>query len=148
MAESLWRRVLFQGHTSKIGMVPQILAITAIADDATFYENLALPDGWRTVVAGSVPDALALLAKPFPIVICDRDVAGSAWREVLDQIAKASPDSCLLLASRVSDEYLWREVVMHGGYDILSRPLEEAAVLQSLKRAWHFWRAEHPKPAA
>ena len=102
------------------------------------------------VITQSVAEALSLLiTQQFPIVLCDRDLPGWDWREVLARIVASSPRSCFLLTSRVSDEYLWREVVKHGGYDVVTRPLEEDLVVQTLKRAWYYWKAERPpiKPA-
>jgi CheY-like chemotaxis protein len=101
-------------------------------------------------ITQSVPEALRLLTtQSFPIVLCDRDLPGWDWRELLARIVESSPRSCFLLTSRVSDEYLWREVVMHGGYDVVAKPLEDAVVMQVLERAWYYWQAEPPpiKPA-
>ncbi|MEP7351673.1 MAG: hypothetical protein ABI824_00435 [Acidobacteriota bacterium] len=127
-------------------MAPRILVITGVQIDETFYLSLPMPEGWHALISRSVTEALQLLmTTPFPIVIYDRDLPSSSWRDVLDQVVAISPDSCFLLVSRVSDEYLWREVVAHGGYDVISKPLQESAVMQSLRRAWNFWRAEHAK---
>jgi DNA-binding NtrC family response regulator len=97
------------------------------------------------VLTQSVPEALHLLASAvFPIVLCDRDLPGRDWREVMAQIVESAPRVCFLLTSRVSDEYLWREVAMHGGYDVIAKPLEETTVEHTLRRAWYYWKAEPP----
>ena len=44
--------------------------------------------------------------------------------------------------SCVSDEYLWREVVMYGGYDVVAKPLVDSVVSQTLQRAWYYWKAD------
>jgi CheY-like chemotaxis protein len=150
MAESLWRRVLFPSHRAVGPEIPRVLAITASAWDQTFYRSLRARGEWDMEITQSVPEALRLLTtQSFPIVLCDRDLPGWDWRELLARIVESSPRSCFLLASRVSDEYLWREVVMHGGYDVVAKPLENDVVIQALQRAWYYWKAEPPaaKPA-
>jgi CheY-like chemotaxis protein len=150
MAESLWRRILFPSHRPDRPEVPRVLVITVSAWDQTFYRSLRAQGEWDMVITQSVPDALGLLTtEAFPIVLCDRDLPGWDWREVLTRIVESSPRSCFLLTSRVSDEYLWREVVMHGGYDVVAKPLADRIVIQSLQRAWYYWKTEPPpvKPA-
>jgi DNA-binding NtrC family response regulator len=157
MAESLWRRVLFPSHRThgpadspKAHDVPQVLVITTSASDQVFYRSVRGRGEWDMVIAQSAPEALRLVAtQAFPIVLCDRDLPGWGWREVLAKMVEASPRICFLLTSRVSDAYLWREVVAHGGYDVVGKPLEEDVVVRTLRRAWYYWKAGAPaaKPA-
>ena len=150
MAESLWRRVLFPSHRSPAPDAPGVLVITTSGWDQTLYRSIRAQGDWDMVITHTVAEALQLLSvREFAIVICDRDLPGGDWREGLARIVGSSPRVCFLLTSRVSDEYLWREVVMHGGYDILVKPLEEDVVVQTLRRAWYYWKAEPPpRPAA
>jgi CheY-like chemotaxis protein len=151
MSESLWRRVLFPSHRPDGPDVPRVLAITVSAWDQTFYRTLRAHIEWDIVIAQSVPEALSLVVtQQFPIVLFDRDLPGSDWRDVLARIVDGSPRTCFLLTSSVSDEFLWREVVMHGGYDVVTKPLEDSVVTQILQRAWYYRKAEPPpvKPAA
>ena len=143
MAESLWRRVLFPSHRPCKPDVPGVLIITTSAWDQTFYRSIRARGEWDMVITQSVLEALPLLtARKFPIVLCDRDLPGWDWREVLAKIVESSPRTCFLLTSRVSDEYLWREVVMYGGYDVVAKPLVDSVVSQTLQRAWYYWKAD------
>jgi len=145
MADSLWRRVLFPGHHPKGPDLPRVLAITVSIGDQVFYRNLRARGEWNVVLTQSVPEALHLLtSEVFPLVLFDRDLPGWDWRDVMAHIVESSPRVCFLLTSRVSDEYLWREVAMRGGYDVIATPLEEAAVEHALRRAWCYWKAEPP----
>jgi CheY-like chemotaxis protein len=150
MAESLWRRVLFPGSYPRCGaptepVLPSVLAITASAGDHDFYTAMGYtgPGGqreWDIAIAQTVPEALGLLtSRAFPVVLCDRDLPGWDWRDALTRIVECSPGICFLLTSRVSDEFLWREVVMLGGYDVVPRPLIERVVTQTLQRAMYDW---------
>jgi DNA-binding NtrC family response regulator len=146
MADSLWRRVLFPGHHPAGPDIPRVLVLTVSIVDQVFYRNLRARGEWDMVLTHSVPEALLLLAREaFPIVLCDRELPGWDWRQVMAKIVESSPRICFLLTSRVSDEYLWREVAMHGGYDVVAKPLEQDAVERILRRAWYYWKAE-PTP--
>jgi len=150
MAESLWRRVLFPSHHPARQHLPRVLVITLSIGDESYYRSLRARGQWDIVVTPSVPEALYLLnTEVFSIALCDRDLPGWDWREVLKMIVQTSPQICFLLTSRVNDEYLWREVVMFGGYDILPRPLQDRVVMQALQRAWSYWKTKPPphKPA-
>ena len=143
MQESLWRRVLFLGDPSAKSRVPRVLVITASARDRAFYKSLRERGEWDIVITESVQEALAqVVSQDFPIILCDRDLPGWGWREVVTKIVERTPRSCFLLASRVSDEYLWREVVALGGYDIVAKPLSDSVVIHTLQRAWYFWNTE------
>jgi DNA-binding NtrC family response regulator len=145
MAESLWRRVLFPSHRTHGPDVPRVLVITASDWDQTFYRSVRARGEWDMVLARSASEALRLLAtQAFPIVLYDRDLPGWDWREVLVRMLETSPRICFLLTSRVSDAYLWREVVKYGGYDVVAKPLEEGVVVQTLRRAWYYWKAGPP----
>ncbi len=145
MAKSWWRRVLFPSRPPEKLDLPRVLVITASAWDQTFYRSLRAKGEWDIMITQSVPEArLLLTTQAFPIVLCDRDLPGWGWREVLARMVECSPRNCFLLTSRVSDEYLWREVVMHGGYDVIAKPLDERVVSQTLQRAWYYWKADPP----
>ena len=148
MAKSLWRRVLFPSHRPEKLDLPRVLVITVSTGDESYYRSLRARGQWDIVIAQSVPEALRLLTtQAFPIVLCDRDLPGRDWREVLTSIVESSPQICFLLTSRVNDEYLWRELVTHGGYDILAKPLADLVVMQTLQRAWSYWKTKPPPQA-
>ena len=74
-----------------------------------------------------------------PIIIWDRDLTGEDWRDVVHSLASLPQRPCVLLLSRVVDDYLWNEVVRVGGYDVLSKPLKEAEVLRVVRLASSYW---------
>jgi len=74
-----------------------------------------------------------------PIIIWDRDLPGQDWRNVVHALASLPQRPCVLLLSRVVDDYLWNEVVRVGGYDVLSKPLKEAEVQRVVRLAWSYW---------
>jgi hypothetical protein len=67
------------------------------------------------------------------IILLDRDIAGEDWRTVLHKFRGQA--ACIILVSRVVDESLWNEVVCHGGYEIIGKPLQESEVVRAVKMA-------------
>lgn len=70
------------------------------------------------------------------IVILDRDLASPDWRPVVRQFASQPNCACVILASRVIDDYLFEEVIKHGGYDVLAKPFQDRELIHTLEFAW------------
>lgn len=73
------------------------------------------------------------------IVIYDGDSLEGEWMDVLRKISQWEGRPCVLLASRVSDQYLWGEVVRCGGYDLIVKSAEQSQLMRTLRFAW-FWK--------
>jgi FixJ family two-component response regulator len=74
-----------------------------------------------------------------PVILYDRDLAGGDWREVVQALASSPHRTCVILISRVVDDYLWNEVAQKGGYDVLLKPLREEDVVRAVRLAWSYW---------
>ena len=72
------------------------------------------------------------------VILCDRDLPGVDWRHALEKLAASRPDCPIVLTSSVNDEYLWDEVVHTGGYDVLSKPLQEDLTVRAVNLAWSY----------
>ena len=117
-----------------------ILAITLSGSDRAAIERVTNRSNWFLSCCGTREEAIELLATlSYPIVVYDRELDDIDWREAVRKLAKAAPSACILLASPVADEYLWQEVVLHGGYDVLKKPLKEEAVAHAIDQALLYW---------
>ncbi len=97
--------------------------------------------GWTLVWADDCRHACTLLSvHPLSTVICDRDLPGADWREALRAMLSTPAQVCVILASRVADEYLWREVIRRGGFDIVAKPFQREEVLRTLGFALNHWK--------
>ena len=79
-----------------------------------------------------------------PVVLVDRHFQGSDWQFTLSSLLHTTANCCLILLSDVSDPYLWNELVQHGGFDVLARPFEPAAVHRTLTFAQRHFEAGWP----
>src|SRR5690349_13134502 len=100
----------------------KLVAITENSNDAKTLRQIASNCGWKILIVESCGSAIASLNdQPTPLVICDRDLAGEDWRDVLVKITALPRAVCVLLASSVLDDYLWHDVIRHHGYDVVSK---------------------------
>jgi hypothetical protein len=73
-------------------------------------------------------------------VLCERDIPGIEWPDAVRILASAVPHPCVILISQVVDEYLWKEIITRGGYDVLATPLRDADASRSIKLAVSWWK--------
>jgi DNA-binding response OmpR family regulator len=118
----------------------KLVAITQSPDDAETLRRIATNSGWSISIVDSSSAAIASLNdQPTPLVICDRDLSGESWRDVLAKIAALPQAVCILLASSVVDDYLWRQVIRHHGYDVVTKPFQPEGLRRAVTFAWS-WR--------
>jgi DNA-binding NtrC family response regulator len=129
-----------QETLSSTGEAVKLVAITQSPDDAETLRQIAANSGWSLSIVDSSSAAIASLNdQPTPIVICDRDLSGEAWRDVLAKIAALPQAVCILLASSVVDDYLWHQVIRHHGYDVVAKPFQPEGLRRAVTFAWS-WR--------
>jgi hypothetical protein len=118
----------------------RIVSVLAGAQDRCLLDEVSYRNQWNVSFAKAYDEACLLSdrLKP-PIILFDRDVAGPDWRHAVSSLASVSGSACVLLISRVADDYLWNEVVLNGGYDVLSKPLREDEVMRAVRLAWSYW---------
>jgi DNA-binding NtrC family response regulator len=98
--------------------------------------------GWEVIESKDCVAAREILSKRnVPVVLYDRDASEDDWRECLKSLATTQSHPCVILMSPVNDSYLWQEVILSGGYDVLARPFHEEQVVSMIRRAWIFWKA-------
>ncbi len=133
---------------SQSGEPVQLVAIIQNQHDSETLRQLAAIYGWRISIVGSSDAAIALLKdQPIPLVICDRDLAGEAWPDVLAKVAAQPQAVCVLLASSVMDDYLWHQVIRHNGYDVVAKPFQPEELRRAVTFAWSWRGWAHRYPA-
>lgn len=75
-----------------------------------------------------------------PVILYDRDWPHAEWRTAVQALASSPHRSCVILASRVADDYLWEELIRCGGYDLLAKPFRADNVARALKLALSYWK--------
>jgi len=136
-----FRRQANLGKRASTGVIV-IVGIMLDEEDRRLLTGLGSRNQWKLCFANSIDEAQALSRSlQAAAILCDRDAAGGNWGSVVERFASSSHRPCVLLVSRVVDDYLWNEVVRHGGYDVLSKPLREQDLVRSIKLAWLYWNS-------
>jgi DNA-binding NtrC family response regulator len=117
-----------------------LLCVLAEDQDCSLMTDLCKRNQWEVFFATTREEAERVLQKLQPqIILFDRDMAGLDWRELVTYFAAASPRACIMLVSKVFDDYLWNELVSNGGYEVLGKPLREDEVSRAVRMAWSYW---------
>ena len=116
-----------------------VLAIALDERDKNSLSLFSTRGQWELVLTGSCEEGLEALKKMrAAVILCDRDLPGLDWRNALEKLAASRPDCPIVLTSSVNDEYLWDEVIHKGGYDVLSKPLQEDLTVRAVNLAWSY----------
>jgi DNA-binding NtrC family response regulator len=114
----------------------RVLAVAIPGADRSLLTHIGKEHGWGLCFCPTLEEALRVLPDgDFTVILFDRDQPGLPWREVLAHLVARSPGTSILLVSPVNDDFLWREVVQRGGYDVLARPLRSDSVLHAIHAA-------------
>jgi hypothetical protein len=121
--------------------------LVVLTQDEPFYKrlhNIATACEWRIGRAQSLEEVeTQIVSDPGSIVVYERDWDGGDWRSALGKLYEIPVHPCILLASRVADEYLWREVVRNHGFDILPVAAPDEKLIRVLKFAWTWVRSKY-----
>jgi DNA-binding NtrC family response regulator len=132
------RHLLNWLHSQNGERIP-VLAIAPDERDKSSLSSFSVRGQWDLALTGSCDEALEMLKKMrAAVILCDRDLPGVDWRHALERLAASRPDCPIVLTSSVNDEYLWDEVVHTGGYDVLSKPLQEDLTVRAVNLAWSY----------
>ncbi|MBS1857165.1 MAG: hypothetical protein JST11_17480 [Acidobacteria bacterium] len=98
---------------------------------------------WTVSAAPTPGAALDLLRRSeTAIAVCECDRAPDAWRELLRLFAHLPHPPCLIVTSRLADDYLWAEALNLGAFDVLAKPFRQQEVTRAFTSAWLQFRAK------
>lgn len=119
--------------------VPVLLVSFSAEDQAALCEILAHPN-WELHGRANGKQALAFLGgRRVPVVMCEREQAEGSWYDLLIGAQEHPFPPSLIVCSRLTDEWLWAEVLSMGG-DVLVKPFENEEVLRTAYVAWQSWK--------
>ena len=119
-----------------------IVALVSSDEDRTLMAAICHRHQWNVHFATTCGEAAETARRlKAPVILCDRDLPGLQWRDVVQVLATSSHGACVILLSKVLDDYLRDEVGIQGGFDVLSKPLREDDVIRAIKLAWSYWNS-------
>lgn len=99
--------------------------------------------GWHLSIASNVSNGMISQQKdPAPVLLCDRDLAGCDWREVISTFSKSEACPYIILLSRRLEPALWDELIRNGGSDMLAITADRGVILGAVEAGWLHWRSQ------
>lgn len=134
-------------HRSVSGPHIKIVALTVSERERDILSRAGASQGWSIQFAETCCQAWDLLHRHgVPIFLCDREFPNTEWRHILHMMSSGPEPVYAILLSRVADDYLWGEVIRHGGHDLLATPLCQADVLRAIRLGWSYWSSSMRLP--
>jgi DNA-binding NtrC family response regulator len=124
-------------------LVPVVLA-SGREDDRYALESMLAGTAWQLIGAADQADALwALRQMPIPIVLCDVEFGGDGWAQALHQLRTVRRHACVIFLRDLAGgtDGFFEEVVERGGFDVLTRPLQQDDVWSTLLFAYGHCKA-------
>jgi DNA-binding NtrC family response regulator len=83
-------------------------------------------ENWTIQSAKSCEQAIASIESERPtVVLCEEELPDGSWRRLLSSVQDlGDPSPPVIVLARRADERIWADVLRHGGFDVLSRPLD------------------------
>lgn len=69
------------------------------------------------------------------VVICDQELPDGSWKDILGVVGTLYCPPPVIVISKEPDDRLWAEVLMLGGYDALTEPLDPDEVRRVVEMA-------------
>lgn len=121
---------------------PSRMTVLLIGQDYSLRESLGIVgilNQWDVCWAWSGGEAIDILKlRSIPLVICDEE-APEGWRNIVEKIVDLPLSTCVILASRFSDEALKLEARRCHAYDVIAKPLDWEEVRDRALFAWAWY---------
>jgi DNA-binding response OmpR family regulator len=134
--------------TSSAADVVNVLCVSPFDDDHQKLSYIFSQSKWQLAHAFSCDEAVqSVKSQPFPVLICEKDLAGQCWRSMLRRLRflALKPEPRLVVSARLADDQLWSEVLNLGGYNVLEKPFDKHEVFWVVSHAWLDWKSERDR---
>jgi two-component system nitrogen regulation response regulator NtrX len=122
---------------------PAILIVDDESGVRSSLKGILQDDGFETEGVTSGEDCLALLSRrEFAVIMLDVWLPGMDGLQVLEQIRKASPDTCVVMISGHGSIETAVRATKLGAFDFIEKPLSLEKTLVVVKNAFHQHRLE------
>lgn len=114
----------------------RILIIDDDLDMCNLLSHFLKRKGFEAVTAPSGNKGIAKCQEThFDVVLCDFRLGDKNGKEVLQEIKKISPETIVIIITGYSDVKMAVEVMRHGAFDYITKPLIPDEVINTINRA-------------
>jgi hypothetical protein len=118
-----------------------VLAAVSPGLDREALKRLAKHHRWEMLFANNRAEAAQVVRRhAIPIVLFERRLLRPDWEDSLRLPLLPPKYSCVILISPTADDNFWEEVIRRGGYDVLTTPLQDSDVVETVQFAYAFWK--------
>ena len=119
-----------------------LLAVSADLGDSKALE--AILENWTIKPVQTCAEALAALRRSkCAAVLCEKELPDGNWCDLLESLARFGQLPVIVM-SHAADESLWVDVLAHGGFDLVAKPLDPVEVRRVTGCASNY---SHPRHA-
>ncbi len=119
------------------GGAPVTVLAVAPDEDLAHLGRILGHSRWTLLGAATLAEARALLGGLRSVVlICEPVLPDGTWQELLQYTLRLPLPPPVIVTADQSDDYLWTEVLNHGGYNVLGKPFAEREVFRLVSMAW------------
>ena len=120
-----------------------VLAVSPHDNDHSCLRAIFSHSNWCIYRTNNCREAMQFLQKnQIAVLVCEKDLPGGNWKELLDLPGRLSGSPLLVVASQDADDSLWAEALNLGAYDVLSKPFDRAEVTRIISLAWLHWKED------
>jgi DNA-binding response OmpR family regulator len=113
-----------------------VLSVSPFEDDHTSLEQIVSELRFKINRALTLTSALDFLARgETTVLICERDLAGGSWKDLLSAVSASPYQPPVVVASHLADELLWIEALTAGAYDVVAKPYYPTEVIRIVSLA-------------
>ena len=116
-----------------------VFTLLSVSSDPENHESLrqaVTETRFRVRCAATCAEAVEQAGKLKPAVItCEQTLSDGTWRDLLQLLAALPEPPPVVVIAHNADEWLWAEVLNHGGYDVVERPLQRKEMARVLGSA-------------
>jgi len=114
-------------------------------NDRGMVREVFCQSGWKLCEVGDAGEALECARRNrVHVVIAE----GAGWERLLDDLRQLPQPPQLVVTSRTADDYLWSEVLNHGGFDVLPQPFDREELQRVVAAAGRSASFAGPRAAA
>jgi DNA-binding NtrC family response regulator len=126
-----------------------ILLVSQLMEDHIDLRRLLARARWETREAYCCREAVAKIAEQNPdVFLYEASLSDWNWKDLLEALSRRVNPPCLIVTSRLADEYLWAEVLNLGGYDVLAKPFDAEEVCRVVRLACEHHQERQVRRAA
>jgi DNA-binding NtrC family response regulator len=114
-----------------------LVVVSTRKEDHDNLESILADSAWQLFTAATLAEAYGALRNArTPIVICDAAIDGSRWSDTIRSFSRARPGAYVIFLADDNRESVYQEIIRHGGFDVLTRPLRKEDVFRVLLFAY------------